>query len=168
MHQYDNRPCLYPFTSWLWDAMNRVALHRISEVSEPAFSFSLSLSPIVRIFEIAPAAKQMFSFLRDSGDDVPLENHPKVKAHAVTVFVMASKNTHSLPFPLSAYPHLTITMAAMQCSGFRHASRRHSWGRRVTWRWGRRHWGGWARRTSKPASPTRTSRYTRNYISRFA
>jgi hypothetical protein len=31
----------------------------------------------------------MFSFLRDAGD-APLEKHPKLKAHAVTVFVMVS------------------------------------------------------------------------------
>jgi hypothetical protein len=44
-----------------------------------------------RIFEIAPGAKQMFSFLRDdAGGDAPLENHPKLKAHAVTVFIMVS------------------------------------------------------------------------------
>ncbi|KAL6610508.1 hypothetical protein ACP70R_040477 [Stipagrostis hirtigluma subsp. patula] len=42
----------------------------------------------LRIFEIAPGAKQMFPFLRDAGD-APLENHPKLKSHAVTVFVMA-------------------------------------------------------------------------------
>ncbi|TVT97538.1 hypothetical protein EJB05_57201, partial [Eragrostis curvula] len=39
-----------------------------------------------RIFEIAPSAKQMFSFLRDS--DVPLEKNPKLKTHAMSVFVM--------------------------------------------------------------------------------
>jgi hypothetical protein len=39
-----------------------------------------------RVFEIAPSAKQMFSFLRDS--DVPLEKNPKLKTHAMSVFVM--------------------------------------------------------------------------------
>ncbi|TVU47850.1 hypothetical protein EJB05_07464, partial [Eragrostis curvula] len=39
-----------------------------------------------RIFEIAPSAKQMFSFLRDS--DVPVEKNPKLKPHAMSVFVM--------------------------------------------------------------------------------
>ncbi|XP_050211080.1 non-symbiotic hemoglobin 2 [Mercurialis annua] len=38
------------------------------------------------ILEIAPAAKGMFSFLKDS-DEVP-ENNPKLKAHAVKVFKM--------------------------------------------------------------------------------
>ncbi|GJN08586.1 hypothetical protein PR202_ga26524 [Eleusine coracana subsp. coracana] len=40
----------------------------------------------LKIFEIAPSAKQMFSFLRDS--DVPLEKNPKLKTHAMSVFVM--------------------------------------------------------------------------------
>ncbi|GJN30765.1 hypothetical protein PR202_gb19101 [Eleusine coracana subsp. coracana] len=39
-----------------------------------------------RIFEIAPSAKQMFSFLRDS--NVPLEKNPKLKTHAMSVFLM--------------------------------------------------------------------------------
>uniref|UniRef100_A0A0E0L4P3 Globin domain-containing protein n=1 Tax=Oryza punctata TaxID=4537 RepID=A0A0E0L4P3_ORYPU len=55
---------------------------------EPAADIALKF--FLRIFEIAPAAKQMFSFLRDSGDDVPLENHPKLKSHAVTVFACES------------------------------------------------------------------------------
>ena len=41
---------------------------------------------IYRILEIAPAAKDMFSFLRDT-DEVP-HNNPKLKAHAVKVFKM--------------------------------------------------------------------------------
>ncbi|XP_052157068.1 non-symbiotic hemoglobin 1-like [Oryza glaberrima] len=59
-------------------------------------SESIALKFFLRIFEIAPAAKQMFSFLRDSGDDVPLESHPKLKAHAVTVFVMACESATQL------------------------------------------------------------------------
>lgn len=39
-----------------------------------------------RIFEVAPSASQMFSFLRNS--DVPLEKNPKLKTHAMSVFVM--------------------------------------------------------------------------------
>jgi len=31
----------------------------------------------------------MFPFLRDAGD-APLENHPKLKTHAVAIFVMVS------------------------------------------------------------------------------
>lgn len=41
-----------------------------------------------RVLEIAPAAKGMFSFLRDS-DGIP-QNNPKLKAHAVKVFKMVS------------------------------------------------------------------------------
>lgn len=41
---------------------------------------------IYRIFEIAPSAAKLFSFLRDS--KVPLEKNPKLKAHAMSVFVM--------------------------------------------------------------------------------
>ncbi|XP_078178643.1 anaerobic nitrite reductase GLB1-like [Carex rostrata] len=47
-------------------------------------SASIALKFFLRIFEIAPSAKEMFSFLRDS--DVPLEKNPKLKAHAITVF----------------------------------------------------------------------------------
>ncbi|GJM89082.1 hypothetical protein PR202_ga05680 [Eleusine coracana subsp. coracana] len=47
------------------------------------------------IFEIAPGAKQMFSFLRHAGD-APLENHPKLKTHAVAVFVMACESATQL------------------------------------------------------------------------
>jgi hypothetical protein len=41
-----------------------------------------------RIFEIAPVAKQLFSFLKDS--NVPLEQNPKLKPHAMSVFIMVS------------------------------------------------------------------------------
>ncbi|CAN1318819.1 Non-symbiotic hemoglobin 2 [Linum perenne] len=43
---------------------------------------------------IAPAAKQMFSFLRDS-DDIP-HNNPKLKAHAVKVFNMTCESAIQL------------------------------------------------------------------------
>lgn len=49
---------------------------------------SLVLVKFCRIFEIAPTAKKMFSFLKDS--DVPLEQNTKLKPHAMTVFVMVS------------------------------------------------------------------------------
>uniref|UniRef100_A0A804Q3V4 Globin domain-containing protein n=1 Tax=Zea mays TaxID=4577 RepID=A0A804Q3V4_MAIZE len=58
-------------------------------------SESTALKFFLRIFEIAPGAKQMFSFLRDAGD-APLEKHPKLKAHAVTVFVMACESATQL------------------------------------------------------------------------
>ncbi|CAD6271564.1 unnamed protein product [Miscanthus lutarioriparius] len=59
-------------------------------------SESIALKFFLRIFEIAPGAKQMFSFLRDDAGDAPLENHPKLKAHAVTVFVMARESATQL------------------------------------------------------------------------
>nr|CAB3460970.1 unnamed protein product [Digitaria exilis] len=57
---------------------------------------SIALKFFFRIFEIAPGAKQMFSFLQDAGDDAPLENHPKLKTHAVAVFVMACESATQL------------------------------------------------------------------------
>ncbi|CAN6459888.1 unnamed protein product [Victoria cruziana] len=39
-----------------------------------------------KIFEIAPSAKRLFSFLRDS--NVPLDQNPKLKPHAFSVFAM--------------------------------------------------------------------------------
>ena len=39
-----------------------------------------------RVFEIAPGAKSMYSFLRDS--TIPFEENPKVKNHARSVFIM--------------------------------------------------------------------------------
>ncbi|PIA43562.1 hypothetical protein AQUCO_01900153v1 [Aquilegia coerulea] len=46
----------------------------------------LSLQFFTTILEIAPAAKGLFSFLKDT-DEVP-QNNPKLKAHAVKVFKM--------------------------------------------------------------------------------
>ncbi|CAO2821448.1 unnamed protein product [Amaranthus hypochondriacus] len=46
------------------------------------------------ILEIAPAAKDMFSFLRDS-DEIP-QNNPKLKAHAVKVFKMTCESAIQL------------------------------------------------------------------------
>ncbi|KAL7156721.1 hypothetical protein ABFS83_02G027600 [Erythranthe nasuta] len=40
----------------------------------------------LKIFEIAPSAQKMFPFLRDS--QVPLDQNPKLKPHAKSVFVM--------------------------------------------------------------------------------
>ncbi|KAL6867568.1 hypothetical protein ACP4OV_015592 [Aristida adscensionis] len=49
-------------------------------------SANLGLRFFLKVFEIAPSAKQMFSFLRDS--DAPLDKNPKLKTHAMSVFVM--------------------------------------------------------------------------------
>uniref|UniRef100_A0A1J3DNA4 Non-symbiotic hemoglobin 2 n=1 Tax=Noccaea caerulescens TaxID=107243 RepID=A0A1J3DNA4_NOCCA len=53
-----------------------------------------SLHFFSQILEIAPAAKEMFSFLRDS-DEVP-HNNPKLKAHAVKVFKMTCETAIQL------------------------------------------------------------------------
>ncbi|RVW48423.1 Non-symbiotic hemoglobin 1 [Vitis vinifera] len=54
----------------------------------------LSLKFFLRIFEIAPSAKKLFSFLRDS--DVPPEQNPKLKPHALSVFVMTCESAIQL------------------------------------------------------------------------
>ncbi|OVA19474.1 Globin [Macleaya cordata] len=54
----------------------------------------LSLHFFTTILEIAPAAKGMFSFLRDS-EEVP-QNNPKLKAHAVKVFKMTCESAIQL------------------------------------------------------------------------
>ncbi|KAF7148046.1 hypothetical protein RHSIM_Rhsim03G0111000 [Rhododendron simsii] len=50
-----------------------------------------SLRFFTLILEIAPAAKSMFSFLKDT-DEIP-QNNPKLKSHAVKVFKMALLKT---------------------------------------------------------------------------
>ncbi|MCO5550792.1 hypothetical protein L7F22_004283 [Adiantum nelumboides] len=52
------------------------------------------LALFLTVFEIAPAAKKLFSFLKDS--DVPLEKNPKLKAHALQVFVVICEAASSL------------------------------------------------------------------------
>ncbi|KAG5615992.1 hypothetical protein H5410_015816 [Solanum commersonii] len=54
----------------------------------------LSLRFFSLILEIAPAAKNMFSFLKDS-DELP-QNNPKLKAHAVKVFKMTCESAIQL------------------------------------------------------------------------
>ncbi|KAG8368287.1 hypothetical protein BUALT_Bualt15G0029600 [Buddleja alternifolia] len=54
----------------------------------------LGLKFFLRIFEIAPSAKKLFKFLNDS--DVPLEKNPKLKPHAITVFVMTCESAVQL------------------------------------------------------------------------
>ncbi|XP_068654474.1 anaerobic nitrite reductase Glb1-1 [Aristolochia californica] len=54
----------------------------------------LALKFFLRIFEIAPSAKKLFSFLRDS--DVPPEKNPKLKPHALSVFVMTCESAVQL------------------------------------------------------------------------
>ncbi|KAI4376031.1 hypothetical protein MLD38_013831 [Melastoma candidum] len=54
----------------------------------------IGLKFFFRIFEIAPAAKNMFSFLRDSSD--LLEQNQKLKSHALSVFVMTCESAVQL------------------------------------------------------------------------
>ncbi|OEL13199.1 Non-symbiotic hemoglobin [Dichanthelium oligosanthes] len=82
-----------------WNAMKgdsaSLALRFFQSTEPAAICVGSGWGKTKRIFEIAPGAKQMFSFLRDAGD-APLENHPKLKAHAVTVFVMACESATQL------------------------------------------------------------------------
>ncbi|KAH9302768.1 hypothetical protein KI387_014351, partial [Taxus chinensis] len=54
----------------------------------------LGLTFFLRIFEIAPSAKRLFSFLQDS--DIPLEKNTKLKVHALTVFTMTCESAVQL------------------------------------------------------------------------
>ncbi|CAJ2679169.1 unnamed protein product [Trifolium pratense] len=57
-------------------------------------SGDLSLKFFKKILEIAPPAKQLFSFLKDS--NVPLEQNPKLKPHAMSVFIMTCESAVQL------------------------------------------------------------------------
>ncbi|KAK0582115.1 hypothetical protein LWI29_021640 [Acer saccharum] len=54
----------------------------------------LGLKFFFKIFEIAPSAQKLFSFLRDS--NVPLEQNPKLKPHAMSVFLMTCESAVQL------------------------------------------------------------------------
>ncbi|XP_058758073.1 non-symbiotic hemoglobin 0-like isoform X2 [Vicia villosa] len=57
-------------------------------------SGDLSLKFFTKILEIAPPAKQLFSFLKDS--NVPLDQNPKLKPHAMSVFLMTCESAVQL------------------------------------------------------------------------
>ncbi|XP_057456355.1 non-symbiotic hemoglobin 1-like [Lotus japonicus] len=57
-------------------------------------SAELSFKFFSKILEIAPPAKQLFSFLRDS--EVPLDQNPKLKPHAMSVFLMTCESAAQL------------------------------------------------------------------------
>ncbi|KAK7264336.1 hypothetical protein RJT34_31943 [Clitoria ternatea] len=57
-------------------------------------SGELSLKFFNKILEIAPAAQQLFSFLKDS--KVPLDQNPKLKPHAMAVFVTTCQSAVQL------------------------------------------------------------------------
>ncbi|KAF4356920.1 hypothetical protein G4B88_008519 [Cannabis sativa] len=52
-------------------------------------SSELGLKFFLKIFEIAPSAKKLFSFLKDSA--IPLEQNPKLKPHAMTTCESAAQ-----------------------------------------------------------------------------
>lgn len=64
-----------------WNAMK-------SNAPELGFKFFL------RVFEIAPSAKRLFSFLHDT--EVPIEKNAKLKGHALTVFKMTCESAVQL------------------------------------------------------------------------
>lgn len=53
-----------------------------------------ALALFLTVFEIAPSSKRLFSFLKDS--DVPIEKNPKLKSHALKVFVIICEAATSL------------------------------------------------------------------------
>ncbi|KAI3705232.1 hypothetical protein L1987_75466 [Smallanthus sonchifolius] len=55
---------------------------------------ALSLHFFTQTLEIAPGAKRLFSFLKDT-DEIP-QNDPKVKSHAVKVFKMTCESAIQL------------------------------------------------------------------------
>ncbi|KAJ4716442.1 putative Non-symbiotic hemoglobin [Melia azedarach] len=54
----------------------------------------LGLKFFLKIFEIAPSAQKLFSFLKDS--NVPLEQNKKLKPHAMSVLVMTCESAVQL------------------------------------------------------------------------
>nr|QAX32762.1 leghemoglobin [Ononis spinosa] len=57
-------------------------------------SAELALKFFLKIFEIAPSAQKLFSFLKDS--NVPLDQNPKLKPHALSVFLMTCESAVQL------------------------------------------------------------------------
>ncbi|KAL2328919.1 hypothetical protein Fmac_022346 [Flemingia macrophylla] len=57
-------------------------------------SQELSLKFFNKILEIAPPARQLFSFLKDS--NLPLDQNPKLKPHAMAVFVTTCQSAVQL------------------------------------------------------------------------
>ncbi|XP_072986544.1 anaerobic nitrite reductase HBII-like isoform X1 [Typha latifolia] len=63
-----------------------------NEMKDDVEAFALKF--FLKAFEIIPSATKKFSFLRDS--NVPLEKNPKLKAHAMSVFVMTCDSATQL------------------------------------------------------------------------
>ncbi|KAL6581460.1 Non-symbiotic hemoglobin 1 [Orobanche minor] len=57
-------------------------------------SAELSFKFFSKILEIAPPAKNLFSFLKNS--EVPLDQNPKLKPHAMSVFLMTCESAAQL------------------------------------------------------------------------
>nr|QAX32736.1 leghemoglobin [Oxytropis lambertii] len=57
-------------------------------------SAELSLKFFLKIFEIAPSAQKLFTFLKDS--KVPLDQNTKLKPHAMSVFLMTCESAVQL------------------------------------------------------------------------
>ncbi|KAL6498058.1 hypothetical protein OROGR_028455 [Orobanche gracilis] len=57
-------------------------------------SEELSFKFFSKVLEIAPSAKNLFSFLKDS--DIPLDQNPKLKPHARSVFLMTCESAVQL------------------------------------------------------------------------
>ncbi|XP_065855597.1 anaerobic nitrite reductase MHB1 [Euphorbia lathyris] len=57
-------------------------------------SADLGLKFFLKIFEIAPSAQKMFSFLKES--NVPLQHNSKLKSHAMAVFMMTCESAVQL------------------------------------------------------------------------
>ncbi|XP_073006442.1 anaerobic nitrite reductase NSHB1-like isoform X2 [Typha latifolia] len=65
-------------------AQETLVINAWNEMKDDAATFALKF--FLRLFEIIPSATKRFSFLHDSS--LPLEKNPKLKAHAMSVFVM--------------------------------------------------------------------------------
>ncbi|XP_047311801.1 hemoglobin-2-like [Impatiens glandulifera] len=74
----------------------------------------LALNFFLKIFEIAPAAKGLFSFLKDS--DLPLHQNPKLKSHALIVFSMTCKTA----IQLRKAGKVTVSESTLQSLGANH------------------------------------------------
>ena len=126
----------------------------LPQVGLPTFPFDLLRHVFTcfrhfRAFEIAPSATKLFRFLRDT--DVPLEKNPKLKIHAMSVFIMVS---------LRRSENVRVSFLTTLVCG-RLASARRSCGSPVRWPWGTQRWRNWAPRTPNTASLTSTSTWER-------
>ncbi|KAL4180437.1 hypothetical protein AMTRI_Chr13g92050 [Amborella trichopoda] len=74
----------------------------------------LGLKFFEKIFEIAPSTKRLFSFLRDS--DVPLQQNPKLRSHALSVFAM----TCECAVQLRKSGKVTVRESNLKDLGFTH------------------------------------------------